>query len=205
MSAEALNPHRSNAVPREVGETLTDGANQITTIQLTEEQFMASEDQRMVALVKLYQDRCTDGLPPTVDAIRPEDIFSTGMMNRTHLIRIDSSDDQVRYAVWAQDANFDGYRNLQNAHLKNLTTDAAYGLMFKAVKKQLVAARLHGRPAYYEMKGYIHDRYYYFTKAVLPLRSEQGEIIKCLVPFTNKLPNVPTNLRQELLATNVDQ
>ena len=153
MSAEALSPRANKAAPRETGETLTDGNNQITSIQLSLDQFLSCEDQRMAALIKLYQSHCSDGLPPTSDEIRPEEIFATGMMNRTHLIRIESSDDQIRYAVWAQDANFDGYRNLQNAHMQNLMTDAAYGLMFKAVKKQLAAARLHGRPAYYEMKG----------------------------------------------------
>jgi hypothetical protein len=205
MSAELHSWRHPAAVPSDAEETIADGANRVTSIQLSLEQFLAGEDQRMTALIRLYQSRCSDGLPPIDESIRPEDIFSTGMMSRTHCVRIGTTEDEIRFVVWAQDANFSGYRSLQNARLTDLITDfPTHKVMFEAVKRHLAAAMLHGRPSYYEIKGLIDSRGYYFTKAILPLRSEQGEIIKCLVPFTNKLPDIPPYLRQKLLAADVD-
>ena len=61
------------------------------------------------------------------------------------------------------------------------------------------------KPTFFEVKGEANDHYYYFTKAILPLRGEQGEIVKCLVPFTDKLPDIPADLRHKFLSIDIDQ
>ena len=183
----------------------SDGQNQIVSIQLSLEYFLANEDSRMQALIELYQNHCSDGQIPTANAIPPEKIAQTKMMSRTHCLRVGEAADDFRYSVWAQDATFDGFRSLQNAEVEKLSLFKTYGVLFEAVKHQLAVTVRTCQPTYFEVKGEANDHYYYFTKAILPLRGEQGEIVKCLVPFTDKLPDIPADLRHKFLSIDIDQ
>lgn len=168
---------------------------------MPEAEFLANEDEHMVALIALYKKHCVGGQPPLSDAISPEMIFETGMMSRTHCLRLEQAARSFRYAVWARDANFDGHRSLQNMAIDDT---APFPILTKTVQSQLSAVLIQGQAAYFQVRGLINDHYYYFTKAILPLRNEQGEIIKCFVPFTDKLPDIPPHLREELCARAVE-
>ena len=181
--------------------TFSDGQNRIVSTRLSLKEFLAREDTHMAALVKLYLEHCIDGNAPKADALPPEIIYKTGMISRTHCLRLSDSADSARYAVWAQDANFDGHRSLQNMVLDD---GAPFPILSKIIQAQLSAVLEQGQPAFFEVKGVINDRYYYFTKAILPLSSEQGQIVKCLVPFTDKLPDIPAELREEFCARAVE-
>jgi len=182
-------------------EIFVDGRDKIISTPLSAEDFLANEDEGMNALIKLYRDRCVDGQIPEAGAITPEKLFVTGMMSRTHCLRVAQSAGSFRYAVWAQDANFDGYRSLQNMALDDRSP---FPILTKVVQAQLSAALVHGRMAFFDVRGVINDRYYYFTKAILPLRNEQGEIVKCFVPFTDKLPDIPPHLREDFCTRGVE-
>lgn len=186
-------------------EVFSDGRNKVTSVQMSQAAFLANEDERMKALVKLYMEKCKGDDLPGADVIPPEKLFGTGMMSRTHCLRLGEDVSDVRYTVWAADANFDGHRSLQNAAVEDLTNFKPYGLMFEVVKHQLQVTVDSRAPTYFEIKGVVNDHYYYFTKAILPLRNEQGQIIKCLVPFTNKLADIPVDLREKFFSTNIDQ
>lgn len=204
MKIEAQKPVPGSPPQAGTKETFSDENNKIVSTQLSRDEFLANEDQKMRAFVQLYEDHCADGQAPMLDAIPPEKIAMTGMMSRTHCLRTGKADDDFRYSVWAQDAAFDGFRSLQNANVGELTAYQTYGVLFEAVKHQLAVTKLQRQPTFFEVKGQANDHYYYFTKAVLPLRNEKGEIVKCLVPFTNKLPDVPTDLRDKLFSIDVD-
>jgi len=201
MNANA--PKTGHCTPRriEATERFRDGDDRLVSFKLSLEEFLAKEDARMVSLIRLYLDRRSDGLPPTDDLLKPEFLFTTGMMNRTHCLRVEQGAGNARYTVWAPDANFDGFRNLQNVRVDEL---AGYQVMAEAIKSQLAAILVHGRPTFHEMRGVINGRYYYYTKAMLPLRNNQGDIIKCLVPFTNKLPDIPPELRKKCCTADID-
>ena len=77
--------------------------------------------------------------------------------------------------------------------------------MADALKSQLAAILDSGHLAFFEVKGVLNDRFYYFTKAILPLRDEQGKIVKCFVPFTNKLSDIPSDLREEFCLADIDE
>ena len=135
------------------------GQNTILSIEMSQHDFLANEDSRMKNFVELYQDHRLDGQAPMSNAIPPEKIAQTGMMNRTHCLRFDPSAKAFRFAVWAQDANFDGYRSLQNMIIVD---DSPYPVLSKVVLKQLSIVLEHGRAAFFEVRGIIDDRYYYF-------------------------------------------
>jgi len=179
-----------------------EGSNKIVSIQLPLKAFLENENERMRALIQLYLDRCDDGLPPLENSIKPEDLFAVGMINHTHCLKIDPRPDNCQFTVWAPGANFDGHRSMQNACLGDLKP---YTAMANALKRQLAGTVVHGRPTFYIVKGILNFRYYFFSKAILPLRSEQGEIVKCLVPFSDKLAHIPSNLRQKLCTGDLDQ
>jgi hypothetical protein len=183
-------------------EVFSDGQNKILSIQLSREDFLANEDSRMKSFIDLYQEHCPDGQPPMSNEIPPEKIAQTGMMSRTHCLRIDLPTKTFRFAIWAQDANFDGFQCLQNATFEDLSQ---YSVMADALKSQLAAILDSGQLAFFEIKGVLNDRFYYFTKAILPLRDEQGKIVKCFVPFTNKLPDIPSDLREEFCLADIDE
>ncbi len=185
-----------------VKEVFSDGQNKIVSIQLSLENFLANEDSRMKALIDLYQEHCSDGRAPKSNAIPPEKVAQTGMMGRTHCLRVDYSTKSFRFSVWAEDANFDGFLCLQNATFEDLTK---YNVMTDALRSQLATILDTGQLAFFEMKGVLNDRFYYFTKAILPLRGEQGEIAKCFVPFTDKLPDIPADLREEFCLADIDE
>lgn len=203
MSKETQDVTQGVAPPLDRPEFFSDGKNKVVSIELPIEDFLAKEDQSMNALVALYMEHFDGGVVPRTDAISPERIFSTGMMSRTHCLRIGDTVEDVRYTVWAEGANFDGYRSLQNATMGDLTAFKPYGLMFEAVKHQLAETIRKRQPTFYEIKGLVNDHYYYFTKAVLPLGDEEGKIVKCLVPFTNKVADVPLDLREEFFSADV--
>lgn len=182
-----------SAAPRTT-ETFTDGPDRIASTRLSEADFLANEDERMAAFVALYKQYARDDALPTIDEITPELIFTTGMMSRTHCLRRAETPETFRYAVWAQDANFDGYRSLQNM---SIDKSAPFPILTQTVQSQLSAAINLREPVFFEVRGLINDHYYYFTKAILPLRNKEGEITKCFVPFTDKLPDIPPDLRDE--------
>jgi len=182
-------------------EVFYDGQNKILSIELSLENFLANEDSRMKSFIDLYRENRSDGRAPMSNAITPEKIAKTGMMNRTHCLRIDPSTKTFRFAVWAQDANYDGHRSLQNVVIAD---QSPFQILSKIVQKQVSAVLENGLAAFFEMRGIIDDRYYYFTKAILPLSNEQGEIIKCFVPFTDKIPDVPPDLREEFCARAIE-
>lgn len=181
-------------------EVFSDGANKVISIPLNADTFLAGEDARMNALIALYNKYARDGKVPSANDLSPEKLFSTGMMSRTHCLRVGTSSDTVQFSVWAEDANFDGYRSMQNARFDDL---ANYSVMLDALKKQLADVLRDKEPKYYEIRGIVNDHYYYYTKAILPLVDEQGQIIKCLVPFTDKLPDVPPDLREEFCLADI--
>jgi hypothetical protein len=181
-------------------EVFSDGANKVISIPLSVDAFLAIEDARMNALIALYDKNRRDGELPSATSLSPEKLFSTGMMSRTHCLRVGTSSDTVQFSVWAEDANFDGYRSMQNARFDDLVS---YSVMLDALKKQLADVLRDKEPKYYEIKGIVNDHYYYYTKAILPLGDEQGQIIKCLVPFTDKLPDIPPDLREEFCLANI--
>ncbi len=193
-------PEDTSASPL-ASEVFTDGRSKILSIELSLESFLTNEDSRMKAFIELYREHCSNGRAPISNAIPPEEIARTGMMHRTHCLRIDLATKTFRFAVWAQDANFDGHRSLQNMAIVD---GSPFPILTKIVRKQLSIILDHGRPAFFEVRGIIDDRYYYFTKAILPLRNEQGEIIKCFVPFTDKIPEVPPDLREEFCAQAIE-
>ena len=156
----------------------------------------------MKALIDFYRDHCSDGQAPMASAITPEKLFATGMLRRTHCLHIRHPENRIQFAVWAEGANFDGFRSMQNARLEDL---ANYGVIQQALRKQLDEVMAHGQPCFYEVRGLQNDYYYYFTKAILPLRSEEGQIVKCLVPFTDKLPEIAPDLREELCLADIDE
>ena len=183
-------------------EVFSDGANKVISIPLNVDAFLAGEDARMNALIALYNKNRRDGALPNAPDLSPEKLFSTGMMSRTHCLRVGTTSETVQFSVWAEDANFDGYRSMQNARFDDL---ASYSVMLDALKKQLADVLRDKEPKYYEIKGIVNDHYYYYTKAILPLRDEQGQIIKCLVPFTDKLPDVPPDLREEFCLADLNE
>jgi hypothetical protein len=179
-----------------------EGADFIVSRLMTKEAFLAGENARMAALVRLYLDRSADGLPPKVDQVQAEDLFSVGMLNHTHCLRVDADPDNIQFTVWAPAANFDQRRSLQNAKLSELQP---YGMLMDLLKMQILGTLVHGRPTFHEMKGLLKHQCYYFSKAILPLRSEEGEIVKCLVPFSDKLSDIPSHLRQEFCTADIEQ
>lgn len=179
-----------------------EGADFIVSRLMTREQFLAGENARMVALTRLYLERSTGGLPPTVDQVQAEDLFSVGMLNHTHCLRVDADPDNIQFTVWAPAANFDQRRSLQNARLSELQP---YGMLMDLLKMQILGTLVHGRATFHEMKGILKHQCYYFSKAILPLRSQEGEIVKCLVPFSDKLSDIPSHLRQEFCTADIDE
>ena len=202
MKAEVQSSMPGSTARARTIETFSDDNNKIISTQLSLDEFVANEDERMTALIQLYLDHSPDGRAPTIHAISPERIAMTGMMSRTHCLRVDQSTNTFRFAVWAEDANFDGFLSLQNATFEDLTK---YSVMADALRSQLTIILDSGQLAFFEMKGVLNDRFYYFTKAILPLRSQQGEIVKCLVPFTDKLPDIPSDLREEFCLADMDE
>lgn len=202
MTTQNRNALIDNSACSKLSETFSDGGNCIISTQLSREQFLAEEDSKMRSLIELYEDHCVDGQIPTTDAIPPEKIASTRMMSRTHCLRIDHSTNTFRFAVWADGANFDGFLSLQNATFEDLSQ---YSVMADALKSQLTTILERRGPAFFEIRGVLNDRFYFFTKAILPLRSEQGEVVKCFVPFTDKLPDISPGLREKLCLGDVNQ
>jgi hypothetical protein len=191
-------------LPEDPGSTevFSDGRNKVTSVQMSQAAFLANEDERMNALIALYNKNWRDGELPNASDLTPEKLFSTGMMSRTHCLRVGTSSGTIQFSVWAEDANFDGYRSMQNARFDDLSS---YSVMLDALKKQLADVLRDKEPKYYEIKGIVNDHYYYYTKAVLPLRDEQCQIIKCLVPFTDKLPDIPPDLREEFCLADIHE
>lgn len=202
MRANALNS-QAPSLYADAGRCIRrDGGDFVVSRLMTTEEFLANENARMVALVKLYSERSLGGLPPTFDQLQAEDLFAVGMLNHTHCLRVDSDPDNIQFTVWAPAANFDQRRSLQNARLSELQP---YGMLMDLLKMQILGTLVHGRPTFHEMKGILKHQCYYFSKAILPLRSQEGEIVKCLVPFSDKLSDVPSHLRQEFCSADIDE
>ena len=202
MSMETRDLTQEVAASRAGAEVFSDGYNKIVSARLSAEQFLATEDERMQSLIELYNEHRRDGQAPAASAITPEKLFATGMLRRTHCLHIRPPENSIQFAVWAEGANFDGFRSMQNAQFDDLSN---YGVMQDALLRQLEDVLAAGEPCFYEVRGLLNDYYYYFTKAVLPLRSEEGQIVKCLVPFTDKLPQVPSDLREEFCLADIDE
>ena len=178
------------------------GEDWVVSSPLGRRAFLAEAEPRMASLIALYTRHCCDLLPPCVGDIGLTDLFATGMLSSTYRFDASRGLEGGRFAPWKAAAHLDGY---DSALVRKIHDLNRAGPLLTVIRKALPSVLMFGGTAYFRLLGTIKGEPRLLELALLPLRTQQGQICECLVPLRDKLGKVPVHLRQELLTRHLDQ
>lgn len=156
----------------------------------------------MAAVVELYGRHCRDLLPPCVGDIGLEDLFATGMLANTYRFDAHRGLEGGRFAPWAAARPLGGYERALTRKIQDLNQA---GPLLTVIHKALPSVLMFGGTSYFRLLGTLKGEPRLFELALLPLRTQQGQICECLVPLRDQFGHVPVDLRQELLARHLGE
>jgi len=157
-------------------------------------------DVRFLAFLALYEARAAGHRAPFSREITAEDMLASGISGRIMRLRLPPRTEHPGPSVPGKPFPGQVFEYVNMPHGAKML---AHPLVAQALSRRLVGVCLLARSDFMSIVGRLGDGFVYKIAVALPLRGEQGEIADILLPFCDKLGNVPLRLRQEFFSRDV--
>ena len=175
--------------------TIVAGDDWIGVGNLTRQEALGQGDARFRDFLAFYDNARGKDRVPVHNAFAPANLLACGVSGRLMRLRLAKPGKAKRAGFPGQHFTCD--RAPANAGL------LSHPLVAQALSQRFVGVCMLRRPAFLSITGRIGEALIHSVSAALPLRGEQGEITQILLPFCDKLGNIPARLREEFFARDV--
>jgi hypothetical protein len=172
--------------------TVVQAGDWVSVQPLQEAQALEQADERFRSFIRLYLDRVDGPAEAVPHQFSARELLASGMSGRLARLR-----PAAKGAHRLPGQGFVYESIPQGAHALSRP------LVAQGLSQRFLGVCMLRRPDFFLLTGRVGEDFLYLVAAALPLRGQQGEVSDILLPFFDKVGDIPGRLCEEFFTRDV--